>query len=64
MFRPFSGFLSGSEDFTGGVKFWCCGLGDKATGGKTEGVIEAKLPLEDIGLGGECLVGESPVPTG
>jgi hypothetical protein len=63
-FWPFSRFLSGSEDFTGGVKFWCWGLGDKATGGKTDGVMEARLPLEVVGLGGECFVGENPVAAG
>jgi hypothetical protein len=61
---PFSCLRSSSELFTGGVKFWCCGLGDRAIGGKTDGAIEARLPLDGMGLGGECLVGESPPAIG
>lgn len=63
MLWPLSRFRSGSEDLTGGVRFWCWGLGDKAIGGRTEVVVEATRPLEVIGLGGECFVGDSPVAT-
>ena len=63
----FCRFRSGSDGFTGGVRFCNCGLGEKvATGGNTEGVVDPRLPLGVIGLGvgGECFVGERPVMAG
>jgi hypothetical protein len=64
---PFSSNRSTSEKFgfTGGLRFWICGLGDKdATGGRIDGVAEPRLPLDVVGLGGECFVGEMPVLAG
>jgi hypothetical protein len=61
---PDSLCFSGSENFTGGVRFSCGGLGVRgATGGRTDGVARPVLviPFADAGRGGECFVGEMPV---
>jgi hypothetical protein len=40
-------------------------LGDREViGGSAEGVAALKLPFADVGLGGECLVGEIPLEDG
>lgn len=58
-------FLSGSDDFTGGVRSCSCAPGgSEVTGGRIEGVAEPKLPLEVEGLGGECFVGDMPMAAG
>jgi len=56
---------SGSEGFTGGLRFCTGELGNKgATGGNTEGVACLTFPFEVLGRGGECFVGERPVVAG
>lgn len=62
---PFSRRRSGSDSFTGGLRFCTRGLGDKeVTGGNTDGVADPRLPFDVVGLGGECFVGEMPVLAG
>jgi hypothetical protein len=65
--EPDNRYFSGSDNFTGGVRFGCCRLGDRGgTGSRTEGVAKPMLamPFAVVGCGGECFVGEIPVVAG